>query len=268
MRENIKKYKKTIKDWYKETDKLSLTVYLILRALVILCMIRETLRGDVINALLCMLSLVLLLMPSIIERRLKISLPNGLEITMYLFVFAAEILGEVNNFYGIIPYWDTILHTLNGFLSAAIGFSIVDLMNEFSSKVTLTPLYLCIVAFCFSMTIGVLWEFFEYTADKLLLFDMQKDRVITQISSVELNPNNENKVVIVDNIDKTIMYNSQGEEIAVVEGGYLDIGLNDTIKDLLVNFIGAMVFCTFGYIYLKKGKKGFIYSFVPVKSRK
>ena len=153
---------KMIKMAYKETKRSSLAIYLILRFLVIVCMILQIIRGDLNNALLCLLSLVLLFAPLFIQNKYEITLPDGLEISIYLFIFSAEILGEINNFYGIIPHWDTCLHTINGFLATAVGFSLVDLLNKNSKDINLSPFYLCLVAFCFSMTIGILWEFFEY----------------------------------------------------------------------------------------------------------
>lgn len=269
MKKNKYKIKDMFLDAYKETKRSSLLVFLVLRFLVIACMVLQIIHGNIGNALLCLMSIVLLLLPSFIEHKLDITLPNTLEIIIYLFIFSAEILGEINNFYGIIPYWDTILHTLNGFLCAAVGFSLVNLLNIASDKINLSPLYLCIVAFCFSMTVGVLWEFFEYGSDKFLKLDMQKDNIVTWISTVELNPLNENKVIIVENIDKTVLYNKNNNELAVIEGGYLDIGINDTMKDLLVNFIGALVFCFFGFFYLKYSKHDkFIKNFVPTKGRR
>lgn len=258
-----------IREIYKETKRSSLLVYLILRFLVILCMILQLVRGDINNALLCLLSLVLLIMPLFIQSKFEITLPNVLEITIYLFIFSAEILGEINNFYHLIPYWDTILHTLNGFLATAVGFSLIDLLNKNSKRFSLSPIYLCLVAFCFSMTIGVLWEFFEYGADKFFKLDMQKDEIVTSISTVNLDPENDNNAIYVDNIDKTVLYDDTGKIVAIIDNGYLDIGINDTMKDLFVNFIGALVFCIFGYFYLKYDKNnGVIVNFVPVKGRR
>lgn len=254
---------------YKETKRSSLLVYLILRILVIICMILQLIHGDIANAFLCLLSLILLLLPIIIQRKFEITLPNTLEIIIYLFIFSAEILGEINNFYHLIPYWDTILHTLNGFLATAVGFSLIDLLNKNSKKFSLSPIYLCLVAFCFSMTIGILWEFFEYAADKFILLDMQKDEIVTKISTVTLDETESNKTVIIKDIDYTILYDQTGKELAKIKGGYLDIGINDTMKDLFVNFIGAVIFCVFGYFYLTEGKeKHFIQNFVPVKGRR
>ena len=163
---------KLIKMAYKETKRSSLAIYLLLRFLVILCMILQILRGNLNNALLCLLSLILLFAPLFIQNKYEITLPDGLEISIYLFIFSSEILGEINNFYGIIPHWDTCLHTINGFLATAVGFSLVDLLNKNIKDINLSPFYLCLVAFSFSMTIGTLWEFFEYGGDKFLKFDM------------------------------------------------------------------------------------------------
>lgn len=257
---------KAIKMTYKENKRSSLVIYLVLRFLVIICMILQILRGDLNNALLCLLSLILLFAPLFIQNKFEITLPNDLEIAIYLFIFSAEILGEIDNFFGIIPYWDIILHTINGFLATAVGFSLVDLLNKNSKNINLSPFYLCLVAFCFSMTIGVLWEFFEYGCDKFLNVDMQKDTVIQKISSVALNPDGENKAVVVDDIGKTIIYDTNGDVLQVIDNGYLDIGLNDTIEDLFVDFIGAIVFSCFAFFDLKHNRSNsFINRFVPTK---
>ena len=257
---------KAIKMTYKENKRSSLVIYLVLRFLVIICMILQILRGDLNNALLCLLSLILLFAPLFIQNKFEITLPNDLEIAIYLFIFSAEILGEIDNFFGIILYWDIILHTINGFLATAVGFPLVDLLNKNSKNINLSPFYLCLVAFCFSMTIGVLWEFFEYGCDKFLNVDMQKDTVIQKISSVALNPDGENKAVVVDDIGKTIIYDTNGDVLQVIDNGYLDIGLNDTIEDLFVNFIGAIVFSCFAFFDLKHNRSNsFINRFVPTK---
>ena len=260
---------KLIRLAYKETKRSSLLVYLLLRFLVIACMILQILRGDLNNALLCLLSLFLLLAPLFIQNKFEITLPDGLEICIYIFIFAAEILGEINNFYGIIPHWDTMLHTINGFLATAVGFSLIDLLNKNSKNLNLSPFYLCLVAFCFSMTIGVLWEFFEYSCDRFLLFDTQKDTIVETISSVMINSKKENKAVVLKNIGNTVIYDIDGNVLQVIEGGYLDIGINDTMKDLIVNFIGALVFCFFGYFTLTHSKSNsFINNFVPQKGKR
>ena len=134
----------------------------------------------------------------------------------------------------------------------AIGFSLFDLLNVKLKSIHLSPIFLCLFSFCFSMTIGVIWEFFEYGLDKTLNFDTQKDEYVTKINTVTLDPNQNNNVITIDDIKYTIIYYNNQDTIKL--NGYLDIGLNDTMKDLIVNFIGAIVFNIFGYIYLKNRK--------------
>ena len=227
--------------------KSSFIAYNIFRALVIIVMIFTIFNRNFESSFLCLLTLLLLTVPSLMQVALKIELPTVLEITLLAFIFAAEILGELCNFYTIFPYWDTVLHTLNGFLMAAIGLSLVQLLNNSDRLIFhLSPLFTSIVSFCFSMTIGVLWEFFEFSMDRFFELDMQKDTVVHKISSVMLNPAGENVPVVIKNIhDVTV----SGTDLGL--GGYLDIGLIDTMADLFVNFIGAAVFSILGYFYVK-----------------
>mgnify|MGYP000019508256 CR=1 FL=1 len=139
--------------------KSSFAVYVVLRMLVLAMAILQFFNGDYENVFLCILTLLLLLAPAFIQVQFRIELPSVLEVIVLVFVFSAEILGEISSFYEIFPFWDTVLHTMNGFLAAAIGFSLVDLLNRSDRvKFELSPLYLAIVSFCFSMTIGVIWE--------------------------------------------------------------------------------------------------------------
>ena len=246
-------------------NKTTLTVYLVLRGLILFTLIRAVFRREYQSVFLCALSLALMIMPSIISRKLKIVLPDTLEIVILLFIFAAEILGELNSFYVRVPHWDTMLHTINGFLCAAIGFALVDMMNrndQFTFQ--LSPLYLAIVSFCFSMTVGVLWEFFEFSGDYFLGMDMQKDTIVTAIHSVNMDPTLTNTVVHIRDIADVIVVHSDGTQQALGLGGYLDIGIIDTMKDLFVNFIGAVVFSIIGYFYVKKKGQGKVaHRFIP-----
>ncbi len=266
------KHVEKIKALYKENKKSSLIWYLVLRTFVIITMVLSFFRGDYSSVFLCILTLILFLIPFWINNKLNIDIPNVLEIIIFLFIFSAEILGEINNFYAHIPNWDTILHTLNGFLCAAIGFSMIDILNNSDRfHINLSPIFVALVAFCFSMTIGVLWEFFEFGADQLVKTDMQKDRIIQTISTVTLEPEGKNDPVVIDNIDKTIIEsNKNGEKVeTIIEGGYLDIGIIDTMKDLFVNFIGAVVFSILGYFYIhNRDKYKFAENFIPRKKKK
>lgn len=267
MRENKRSNLKKSK--ISNFSKKELTIYLILRILVIIVMIRQIFLQEWNNVFLCILTLILFLVPSFIEKKINIELPDVLQIIVLLFIFSAEILGEINEYYLTIKHWDTILHTINGFLCAAIGFALIDILNrkEFI-YVTLSPVFVALVAFSFSMTIGVLWEFFEFGMDTTFRTDMQKDKIVSTISTVKLNPDGKNIPVVIKNINKTtietINKNGEKEEITI-EDGYLDIGINDTMKDLIVNFIGAIVFSIIGLLYIEdRDKYGFAKNFIPV----
>lgn len=240
-------------------------VYFTLRFLVIVTMVAQFFNGDFESVFLCGLTLVLFLLPTVFERTLMIDLPNTMEIIIMLFIFAAEILGEISSFYTTFKGWDTILHTLNGFLCAAIGFALVDMLNRTEKlSLSLSPVFMSIVAFCFSMTIGVLWEFFECSMDQLFLLDMQKDTILNTIASVSLDPTGGNSRIVIKDIVDTIVVTADGQQISLGLGGYLDVGILDTMKDLFVNFIGAVVFSIIGYFYVKsRGKGKFASRFIP-----
>ena len=241
-------------------------VYILLRASVILVMLAQIFNRNFENVFLCVLTLLLFMVPSMLERKLDIALPNTLEIIILLFIYAAEIMGEIGAYYVTFPYWDTVLHTLNGFLCAAIGFSLLDILHRHNSaRFHLSPLYLAIVAFCFSMTVGVIWEFFECTMDQLFFLDMQKDTVVQSIGSIMLDPTGGNHPVVLRNITDVIVVQADGTQTALGLGGYLDIGLLDTMEDLFVNFIGALTFSIIGYFYVRsRGQGKFVKRFIPV----
>lgn len=229
--------------------------YVVLRFIVILILIRCILRGDIESAFVCVLVLVIYLLPQFVENKLNIDIPTALEVIIFVFVFAAEILGELQSYFIKYSNWDTILHTSSGFLCAAVGFSLVDLLNRSDNvKVQLSLGYLAITAFCFSMTIGILWEFIELSADKLFLLDMQKDTIVNQISSVSLDPTNSNIPITVKDIQDVILVTGSGE-VPLGLGGFLDIGLYDTMEDLFVNFIGAVVFSVVAFFECKSEKR-------------
>ena len=263
-----KRDKKKLKgyEWrHIENKKLVYTVYFVLRLSVVLMLVAQFFNQNYENMLLCVLTLVLFMLPSMFERRLHIDLPDTLEVIILLFIYAAEILGEISDYYIQFPHWDTMLHTMNGFLCAAIGFALVDILNrEEKVSLHLSPFFMAVTAFCFSMTIGVLWEFFEFSMDQFLLFDMQKDTVVNTISTVNLDPNHGTAAVVVKGIQDVILVLEDGTQMPLGLGGYLDVGIIDTMKDLFVNFIGAVVFSAIGYFFVKgRGKGGFARRFIP-----
>ena len=235
-------------------------VYLVLRLIVLASLVSAILRQEYESAFVCVLVLFLFMLPFFIQKNFGIRLPSTLEIIILLFIFAAEILGELQSYFIQYPYWDTMLHTTNVFLCSAVGFSLIDILNRDAKiKFTLSPVYVALAAFCFSMTIGVLWEFFEFGMDRLFHMDMQKDTIVHTISSVMLDPTNSNIPITIDGITSVAV---NGRDLGF--HGYLDIGLYDTMEDLFVNFIGATVFSVIGYFYLKhRGEGKFAKAFIP-----
>ena len=230
-------------------------VYLVLRLIVLASLVSAILRQEYESAFVCVLVLFLFMLPFFIQKNFGICLPSTLEIIILLFIFAAEILGELQSYFIQYPYWDTMLHTTNGFLCAAVGFSLIDILNRDAKiKFTLSPVYVALAAFCFSMTIGVLWEFFEFGMDRLFHMDMQKDTIVHTISSVMLDPTNSNIPITIDGITSVAV---NGRDLGFT--GYLDIGLYDTMEDLFVNFIGATVFSVIKH----RGEGKFAKAFIP-----
>lgn len=170
----------------------------------------------------CLLGIVALFIPSIISKKWKITIPSSMYIIYVIFLYAAIFLGEVRDFYYRIPHWDTILHTFSGAALGALGFSVVNLLNKQEKlKVNLSPFFVALFSLCFAITMGVVWEIYEFSFDGLLGLNMQKFAL-------------ENGVNLVGRA-----------------------ALCDTMKDLIVDSIGALVISILGYISLKY-KKGWI----------
>ncbi len=242
-------------DREQKENKSTFFVYVGLRFLVIVMLILQLLNQNYENVFLCILTLFLMVLPAVIQATFRVEFPSTLEIIILVFIFSAEILGEISSFYSMFPHWDAMLHTINGFLCAAVGFSLVELMNrQRRIQFELSPLFVVIVAFCFSMTIGVLWEVFEFGMDMIFGLDMQKDTIVQEFNSTLLDPAQQNNRIRVEDIEKVTV---NGKNLW--ESGYLDIGLIDTMYDLIVNFIGAFVFSIFGYFYIvRREAKGLI----------
>ncbi len=259
-----KKFNKILDVQEMKEHKVKAAFYIVLRVIIIAVLVLSIINSKWENTMTCVLTLILLMIPSFIEHKMKIDLPNVMEVIMILFVFSANIMGEMAAFYERIPIWDTMLHTLNGFICAGVGFGLIDILNRNERiKINLSPLFVCLFSFCFSMTVGVVWEFFEFGMDMLFAKDMQKDTVITTINSYMISGEN-NQMTTINGITDTFV---NGERLSV--DGYLDIGIIDTMKDLIVNFIGAVVFNVSGFFYLKnRGKHaGFINHFIPRRMR-
>lgn len=184
------------------------------------------LRSDYVLMLIqCIMGMLVMLLPSMIEKKWKINIPGFMHIVFVFFLYAAIYLGEVRSFYYNVPHWDTVLHTFSGAMIGALGFSLVKLLNDSEKvQINLSPLFVAVFAFSFALAIGALWEIYEFSFDKLLGLNMQK---------------------------------------FAYEDGTLMAGraaLADTMKDLIVDSLGALATSIMGYISLKF-KKGWLDKF-------
>lgn len=262
MKKRLKGFFQRLARWLNVREmrqhKVKAGVYIIIRLILVSLLTAGILNGKWENVVTCVLTLGLLMLPLFIDRKLSVALPSVLETIVVLFVFAANVMGELGAFYEKIPIWDSLLHTVNGFICAGVGFGLTDILNRSERvKLSLSPMFVCLFSFCFSMTVGVVWEFFEFGADMLFEKDMQKDTIITAIHS-GLISGKPNVIMHIRDITSTVV---NGENLGI--NGYLDIGLIDTMKDLLVNFVGAVVFDTIGWFYLKGRSAGFFAEFYP-----
>ena len=164
----------------------------------------------------CVLGLIAMLLPMILARKFEFRLPSTIYFIFIIFLYAAIFLGEVRSFYYTVPHWDTILHTFSGGMLGSLGFSLVSWLNKDEHTSTrLSPLFVAIFAFCFAVALGALWEIYEFTFDGILGLNMQK---------------------------------------FMLEDGTQLIGrraLTDTMKDLCVDVLGALVVSMLGFISLK-----------------
>lgn len=132
-------------------------------------------RSDYVLMLLeCVLGIFAMILPGILTRKFRVEIPDKIYYLYVVFLYAAIFLGEVQDCYYKIPYWDTILHALSGVMIGFIGFSVIDILNNENDKVTLSPFFIAFFAFCFALQVGVIWELYEFTSDGLLGTNMQK----------------------------------------------------------------------------------------------
>lgn len=167
----------------------------------------------------CLLGMIALALPTVISHKWKLEIPSSIYILYVLFLYCSVFLGEVRSFYYQVPHWDTYLHVFSGAMIGALGFSVVKLLNEEDRiHIKLSPLFVAVFAFCFSVALGAIWEIYEYTVDGIMGLNMQK------------------------------FITAEGEVLAG------RAALADTMKDIIVDTLGALVISVIGYISLKYEK--------------
>ena len=246
--------------------RLTKIIYCLITVINFIFLIIQIKDSEWLYTSLCLITQLLITIPSIIEKKYKLIFSNIFKISIIILIFACTILGVINHFYIKYSHYDTIIHLLYGFLCAGIGFLIANLLNQNNKNIA--PIYYLIISFTFSIAAGVSWEFCEYGMDKFFLMDTQKDTNINEISSLKIN-DGKYKPKIIKDIEYTIIYNKDlfGNIQETRINGYLDIGINDTMKDLLSMRLGAFIFTTCAYLYLKEKRQfRFIEIFIAKKS--
>ncbi len=176
----------------------------------------EHFRSDYVLMLIqCCLGLAVISLPSFLEKKWSFEIPNYMCIMYFIFLYCAIYLGEVRNFYYLIPHWDTILHAFSGAMLGALGFTLVSILND-AERVTvaLSPFFIALFAFCFALAVGAVWEIYEFSGDLIFGLNMQKYRL------------------------------ADGTELIG------NAALSDTMKDIIIDAIGALVVTTIGYFAL------------------
>ena len=185
-------------------SKIYLGVIRLVRLALVIAFLFSIYQRDWINVFISVVTLFLTFVPYMFERRYKIDIPIEFEIVIVVFVFGSIFLGEVHSFYALFWWWDTILHTGSALAFGLIGFILMYTLYQ-GDKFRANSFMLVLFSFCFAVSIGALWEIFEFSMDKLFGFNMQKN------------------------------------------------GLVDTMWDLIVDVLGAVVASAVGYLYLKRG---------------
>lgn len=174
-------------------------------------------------------TLILLFLADFVQKKLHYK--GSIKLLIYIFIISTELLGEVYNFYDRISYFDIIMHTLSGFIISAVAVSLLKILNNNSSKRLIV-----IFSLAFTMMIASSWEIMEFTIDRLICSDMQKDTVIKEVTSSLLSKDGVLTTKVIDNA------NLNNIDLVKEYGGYIDIGLYDTIEDLIFGLFGAIIY--------------------------
>lgn len=160
-------------------DKIKLWISLIFRVLLVIAGIMAIFHKDWMNVMLCISTIFLTFLPGIIEKRFKVDYPSEFEIVILVFIYASIYLGEMQSFYQMFWWWDILLHTISGVIIGAIGFSLVYILNrEKEVAITLSPLFVAIFSFSFALSIGAVWEIFEFSMDSIFGLNMQNSGLV------------------------------------------------------------------------------------------
>ncbi len=150
----------------------TLLVLQVIMAVELLLVLRE---GQWINAFLIVTIMAVALLPVVLGRRFHVYIPPEFQVLAVVFVFAALFLGEIHSYYARFWWWDIALHTSSGLLMGILGFLLVYVLNESENiAIHMRPRFVALFAFLFAVTVGTLWEIFEFAMDQIVGTNMQK----------------------------------------------------------------------------------------------
>lgn len=190
------------------------------------------LRAQYMNMLVCLGTVVLVSLPFLMGRLLGFGLRRSFFVFCLLYALG-PMLGKAFRLYYLTTWWDKLLHTCGGVTFGVFGVYIALRLN---SQTPLTPVLRAVFGLCFSIAVSAVWEFFEYGVDFFFAADMQQDTVVNAIHSHYLStaPGVLRSIPVIREVSL------DGAPLDI--GGYLDIGLIDTMHDMLVEALGALAF--------------------------
>ncbi|MDR0813169.1 MAG: hypothetical protein LBO63_04095 [Oscillospiraceae bacterium] len=168
----------------------------------------------------CLLGIAIMFLPSILKKRRKLAITNRMHILFVTFLYCAIVLGEVRSFYYKVPHWDSFLHIFSGAMLGVVGFSIIDTLNDNKAiRTHMTDKFVAVFSFCFALSLGTVWEIYEFAGDCILSLNMQK--------------------------------------FALEDGTPLvgQLALQDTMKDLIVDAVGVLAVVVYAYLMAKRKRR-------------
>jgi len=192
----------------EKKNKIILFFYYFIRGIILLALAGFLFEKNWSNAVLTGVIFLLMIAPSVLKNKYNIYIPFIFDFVITLFIYLTLFLGSVREFYFRFSWWDDMLHFQSGLLLGVIGFLMAYILNESKTlKLTMSAGFVAFFSFCFSLALANLWEIYEFAADSLFGYNMQRNSLL------------------------------------------------DTMSDLIVNIIGALIVSIIGYFWMRRSKK-------------
>ena len=206
-----------------------LVIVMIFEDILMLLLRKDVNRGRLIFTIVQLVAMLFVLrIPQFIQEKYHFQIPYSLDFVLIMFAFCGFVLGDVFNFYGKIPFWDSILHTFSGIVIAYVGFIVIQYLDkEYTIPLSVSPLFMSLIVVSVALAIGAAWEIGEYTVDEFFHTNNQQYMKPTRAT----------------------LYKDTDEPLVGHDA------LNDTMKDLMLDLGGAIVVATFEYKKLTKRQK-------------